>query len=99
MRDPSMERDSTRTERLVRLGKLWATVKYFHPFLAYRNVDWDDAVLEAIPTVMAASTKPQYETALRSLLETLDDPATRVVESPDQSPEQEGREARPAATR
>ncbi len=29
--------ESTRIDRLVAVAKLWAAVKYFHPYLAYRD--------------------------------------------------------------
>ena len=34
-------RETVRIERLAALGKLWAAVKYFHPWLAYQDIDWD----------------------------------------------------------
>ena len=41
--------ESTRIDRLVALAKLWAAVKYFHPYLAYRdNIHWDAALVRAI---------------------------------------------------
>ena len=36
------------TDRLVSTGKLWFTVKYFHPALAYRDLDWDQALVDAV---------------------------------------------------
>ena len=33
--------DSARIERLAALGRLWVSIKYFHPWLAYRPIDWD----------------------------------------------------------
>ena len=41
--------DSVRFDRLAALGRLWATVKYFHPALAHRPVDWDSALVATIP--------------------------------------------------
>lgn len=29
--------ESSRIDRLVALAKLWAAIKYFHPYLAYRS--------------------------------------------------------------
>lgn len=65
-------------ERLAGLAKLWGKIKYFHPYLAYRPIDWDQALLEAIPKVEAAVTVEDYRLALESLLAPLGDPATRV---------------------
>ena len=37
--------EAARLDRLVALAKLWAAVKYFHPYLAYRDdIDWDKAL-------------------------------------------------------
>ena len=49
---PAVEKPSeNQTERLAALGKLWGAVKFFHPFLAYRDIDWDGALVKAIPRV------------------------------------------------
>ncbi len=53
------------TERLAALGKLWGAVKFFHPFLAYKDIDWDGALVKAIPRVKAARTR-RPSTSLRS---------------------------------
>ncbi|HEX8735973.1 MAG TPA: hypothetical protein VF721_11665, partial [Pyrinomonadaceae bacterium] len=42
-----------RIERLIGLAKVWGAVKYFHPFPAYREIDWDKALIETIPKVNA----------------------------------------------
>ncbi len=67
------------TERLAALGRLWGAIKYFHPYLAYKDIDWDGAVVKAIPQVKAARTPNEYRTAISNLLQVLNDPATRVV--------------------
>jgi len=47
--------DAVRIERLAALESLWGAIKYFHPYLGIRtNIDWDKAVVEAIPKVNAA---------------------------------------------
>ena len=43
-------------QRLLLLGKVWAQAKFFHPTIATTNVDWDGALLAAIPKVEAAKT-------------------------------------------
>lgn len=68
------------TDRLVSTGKLWITVKYFHPALAYRdNLDWDQALVGALPKIRAAQTASDYETAVRGMMHALD--ATPAVGS------------------
>jgi C-terminal processing protease CtpA/Prc len=65
-------------DRLLATGKLWVTVKYFHPYLAYRDIDWDKALVDALPKVRSAATPAEYATAMNSMLEALRDPATHV---------------------
>lgn len=65
-------------DRLLATGKLWATVKYFHPFLAYRDIDWDKALAEALPRIRSATTTAEYAEAVQSMLEALKDPSTHV---------------------
>ncbi len=68
-----------RVQRLTRLGMLWGTVRYLHPHLAQRDIDWDRAALAAIPRVGAAATADEYVAAISDMLSTLADPATRVA--------------------
>lgn len=77
--------ENARVARLVGLAKVWGTVKYFHPFLASRDIDWDKALIETIPKVNAAKTPQEYEAAVNLMLAALGDKATRasiVAEKP-----------------
>ena len=67
-----------RIERLVGLAKVWGAVKYFHPFLAYRDLDWDKALVETIPKVNVAATAQEYCAAVNSMLAALNDKNTRA---------------------
>jgi C-terminal processing protease CtpA/Prc len=68
---------ATEQDRLIAAAKLWTTVKYFHPYLAYRNdIDWDKALVDALPKVRSAHTAAEYADALESMLHALQDPAT-----------------------
>ncbi len=71
--------EDPRVARLAGLAKVWGTVKYFHPFLAYRAIDWDKALIETIPKVNAAKTPPDYQTALNQMLSVLNDKSTRAT--------------------
>ena len=66
------------TDRLLATGKLWVTIKYFHPYLAYRDIDWDKALAEALPRIRSATTTAEYAAAVQSMLEALKDPSTHV---------------------
>ncbi|HXW07306.1 MAG TPA: S41 family peptidase [Vicinamibacterales bacterium] len=72
-------------ERLVRLARIWATVKYLHPFMLQKEIDWDGAVVRAIPRVRAATTDEDFAQAVGAMLAELGDPATRVVQSKSRS--------------
>ena len=68
-----------RVERTMALARLWAKVKVFHPWMQYKDVDWDSAFVRALPKVEAASTSDEFEAAVQSMLDELGDPVTRVV--------------------
>ena len=71
-------KEDARIARLAGLAKVWGTVKYFHPYLAYRQIDWDKALIETIPKVNAATTSQEYQTALNQMLAVLNDKSTRA---------------------
>lgn len=70
--------DQIRVDRLAALCKLWGRVKFFHPYLAYKDIDWDAALIHAIPKVSAATSKEEYKSAVDSMLASLNDPGTRT---------------------
>ncbi len=65
-------------DRLVATAKLWITVKYFHPYLAYRDIDWDKALVDTLPAIRSAASETEYKTAVALMLGALHDPATRI---------------------
>ena len=69
-----------RTERMVEVARVWASVKFFHPQLAYQDLDWDKALLVALPKVEAATTDAQYRAAFEQMLAQLRDPVTRTID-------------------
>lgn len=84
MTSPSKSR---RVERLIGLCKLWGAVKYFHPYLAYRDeIDWDAALVAAIPQVSDATNTADYMAAVQNMLAALGDPATRVIKQDHSKP-------------
>ena len=72
--------DSARLERVMALGKLWGMIGLFHPYLAYRNINWDSALVVALPLAERATNREEYAAAVRRMLVPLGDPATRVIE-------------------
>ncbi len=70
----------TPIERITQVAKLWGKVRYLHPYLAYReDLDWDAALVAALPKVRAAGTTEEYRAAVSGLLSALGDPLTQVV--------------------
>jgi C-terminal processing protease CtpA/Prc len=70
--------DSVRIERLAGLCELWGVIKYFHPYLAYKDIDWDEALIKTIPRVNKAETADDYKQAIRYMLSFLQDPNTYI---------------------
>src|SRR5215204_1694257 len=83
----SRSAEDVRVARLAGLAKVWGTVKYFHPFLAYRAIDWDKALIETIPKVNAAKTPQEYQAALNQMLAVLNDKSTRADIETETKPE------------
>ena len=68
--------------RLAAVGRLWTTVRYAHPYLTYKDIDWDAALVAAIPKVRAAKTSQEFGAAVSGMLAVLGDPATRLRPTP-----------------
>jgi hypothetical protein len=77
-------------ERLAGLARAWGQVKYVHPAMATSGIDWDAALLRAIPAVEKARTTREYREAIDALLNELDDPATSVVDDEPSTPPDSG---------
>jgi C-terminal processing protease CtpA/Prc len=75
---PQPERERVRLERLEALGKLWGQVRYRHPWMISKRIDWDAAFMAAVPKVEAAKSSTEYAAAVQSMLDVLKDPATKV---------------------
>jgi len=74
---PYLPKDET---NVIALARVWAKVKFFHPYLAYKDIDWDAALLAAIPKVEAARSEDQLKQAYDGMLAVLHDPVTHVGE-------------------
>jgi len=78
--------EEKRIERLSDLAKVWGAVKYFHPFPAYREIDWDKALVETIPKVNAAKSSEEYAAAVNAMLAVLGDTQTRAFVKMESAP-------------
>ena len=65
-------------DRLLSTAKLWVTVKYFHPYLGYRNIDWDQALIKELPAIRNAKSSGDYANALAAMVGELHDPDSFV---------------------
>jgi len=79
--------EDARVARLAGLGKVWGAVKFFHPYLAYRDIDWDKALIDALPKVNSAKTPQEYEAAVNQMLAVLNDKTTRATIEVETKPE------------
>ena len=68
-----------KVEELAALGRLWGEVKFVHPWLHSRDIDWDAALLAVVPQALEARGPEEFRDAVAELLAVLDDPVTRVV--------------------
>ncbi|MBI2213965.1 MAG: hypothetical protein HYU52_09990 [Acidobacteria bacterium] len=62
---PLRAAELTHTEALVTLCKVWSTAKFLHPRLMVRELDWDGALLRAIPAAREAKTHDELANAIR----------------------------------
>lgn len=69
-------------QRIADAARLWSRVHWVHPALADGRIDWDRALLDALPDITAADNDGARAVALRRLLLPLNDPAVRVGLAP-----------------
>ena len=87
---PAFGLESATRQRLVWAAHIWGEVKYMHPYLGYRDIDWDAAGVRAIEKTLQARSDTEAFAALDEMLSVLHDPVTRVkrpcIEPPDIPP-------------
>ena len=67
-------------EELAALGRLWGEVKFVHPWLYSRDIDWDAALLLVIPEAIGSQGPEEFRAVIAKLLAALNDPITRLAE-------------------
>ncbi|AUD04235.1 S41 family peptidase [Spirosoma pollinicola] len=67
-------------ERVAKLSELYGHMKFFHPYLGYKPINWDSAFAVAAPRVALAKTDAETVVAIRQLLAVLNDDATTVTQ-------------------
>ncbi|XXF74907.1 S41 family peptidase [Myxococcaceae bacterium GXIMD 01537] len=74
-------------DNVAALAEVWGSVRYFHPWLVSRDIDWDAALVEALPRSAAARTPEALSEAVNAMLSRLGDPVTHVaVDTPPAPP-------------
>jgi hypothetical protein len=69
-------------QRITDAARLWSRVQWVHPALPDGRIDWDRALLDALPAIVAADDDAARAAALRRLLDPLNDAAVRVGPAP-----------------
>lgn len=70
------------TKRIADAARLWSRLQWVHPALADDRIDWDRALLDALPAIAAADTDAAKVEALRLLIAPLNDEAALVGVAP-----------------
>ena len=65
-------------ERVAKLSELYGHIKFFHPYVGYKPINWDSAFAVAAPLVANAKTNDETVAAIRQLFSALHDDATTV---------------------
>jgi C-terminal processing protease CtpA/Prc len=65
--------------RLADAGKVWGYIKYYHPYLQYKDISWDSAFAATVPDILGAKNKEDYEKCFVNLFSVINDPVTAVI--------------------
>ena len=68
------------TQRLIEIGRIWVTAEYFHPYLGYKNIDWDAALINSLPKIRSARNNADLVSALNAMLAPLEDSLSVATE-------------------
>ena len=73
---------TTQINRLADAGKVYGYIKYFHPFLQYKEINWDSAFAGNVEGIIDAKNKEEYAAVMQRLFSTLNDNLTTVTSNP-----------------
>lgn len=65
-------------QQMQQAARLWSQVRATHPALADGTVDWDRALVDALPAIRAATDDAQLAAALRRMMAPLGDASLRI---------------------
>lgn len=69
--------------RLTELARVWITAEYFHPSIAYKNIDWNATLVSSLPKIRSARSGAPLASAYNELLSALNDSESFAVVSTD----------------
>ncbi|MDB5279746.1 MAG: hypothetical protein JWR61_4701 [Ferruginibacter sp.] len=84
----SFSQQSFTTEQINRIadaGKVYGYIKYFHPYLQYKDINWDSAFVSNVQSIIDAKNKQKYAAIMQQMLSVLHDSSTCVVQRPKES--------------
>jgi Peptidase family S41 len=64
--------------RLADAGKVYGYIKYFHPYLQYKSLNWDSLFASNVEGIIEAKSKDEYAEAMQRMLAPLNDDMTCV---------------------
>jgi C-terminal processing protease CtpA/Prc len=68
--------------RLADAGKVYSYIKCFHPFLQFKQINWDSAFAANVEGIIEAKSKEEYAAVMQRLLSALNDNLTVVISIP-----------------
>ncbi len=65
--------------RLTDAGKVYGYIKFFHPWLQYKNINWDSAFAVNIDEIINAGSRSEYAAVLQKMFSSLNDGLTTFL--------------------
>jgi C-terminal processing protease CtpA/Prc len=66
---------SEQTENIALLAKAWGFLKYYHPYIAKGNLNWDYELFRFLPSYLTVANKKERNDLLLQLINKLEKPA------------------------
>ena len=73
---------SGQISRLADAGKVYGYVKYFHPFLQYKDINWDSSFAANVKGIIDAKNREEYAAVIQRMFSSLDDKLTTATVIP-----------------
>jgi len=69
----------TQVKRIAKTSQLWGHIKYFHPYLTNKSINWEEAFIQNIDKVISSGSSDEFAEAIQKMLDELNDPSTKVI--------------------